>query len=93
MDKKQDDSDKNNINNEQLLSEIKGTLKPTEDEGKPEEIERAIVFDGTQYSARIPRKFADAVGLSTEKHKVKFYLEVSKDRKYPPKIKAEVIEK
>ena len=52
---------------------------------------KAIIFDGRQYSVRIPKKFADAIKLDPKKDEIKFYLEISPDRRKRPRLTAEVI--
>gem|GEM_PF-7084009 len=43
---------------------------------KAEPLERvmALIFDGKQYSVRIPREFTDILKLDKKKHKFKFRL-------------------
>jgi hypothetical protein len=51
------------------LKEIVGITQ-----GKEEEKAVPIFYDGRQYSIRIPKKFADALEISTEKDKFLFKL-------------------
>jgi len=56
-------------------------------------IDKAVIFDGKQYSVRIPKKFADAVNLDPKKDMIRFNLETSTTSDSKPKLTAEVIQK
>lgn len=91
MQKKENEKIKNIINDE-IKQEIKGYVESqlSVDKGKGEEIIRSIIFDGRQYSVRIPQKFADAINIDQNKDKIKFVLDFS-DSPLKPKLIAELI--
>jgi len=50
-----------------------------------------IVFDGKQYSIRIPKKFVDATDINTKKDKFLFKMKLPKDFNERPSLTAKLI--
>ena len=78
MDKKEDAAEK------ELREEVRDVL---EEVPKPESRVMALIFDGKQFSVRIPREFADVLGLDKTRHRFKFTLEKPSPLDEKPKLK------
>lgn len=52
-----------------------------------------IIFDGKQYTIRIPKDFAEKAQINPEKDEFQFILEKSEDRSILPSLQGELIEK
>ena len=89
MEKKKSYINEKNIKTNELKKELRGVLSLESQDKK--EVFKPIIFDGRQFSVRIPKKFADAVQLNPKKDVIKFTLEVQLDRLSSPKLMAEVI--
>jgi hypothetical protein len=61
--------------NRREVDELKEFLSVTKTRKKEEEV--SIVFDGKQYSVRIPKKFVDAIEINTKKDSFLFQLLLS----------------
>ena len=48
---------------------------------------KPILFDGVQYSIRIPKKFVEAAHINIDKDKFKFELDIPADRSQLPIIR------
>ena len=90
MKRKKAEITENVINHDELRKLVQEAIgAPVPDK---KEVFKPIVFDGKQYSVRIPKKFADAVNLKPGKDTIKFTLEPSVDRQGHPILKAELIQ-
>lgn len=65
------------------LKELKSLLN-VEDASEIEEV--SIIFDGKQYSVRIPKRFVDTMKIDPKIDKFKFTLEIPRDLNQKPKL-------
>jgi len=78
------------MSEEEKRKEVLELLKETPE---PETKTVALIFDGKQFSVRIPREFAGIMRLDKAKHKFKFVLTRPSplDEKGEPTLKGEII--
>ena len=78
------------MSDEEKRKEILELLKETPE---PETKVVALIFDGKQFSVRIPREFASVMNLDKSKYKFKFVLTRPSplEEKGEPALKGEVI--
>ena len=75
--------------NEADLNEIENIIKK---EGKKSETKAVpIIFDGKQYSIRIPKNFVDSLGVDKNKDKFLFELEIPKKLAEKPGIRGHLV--
>ena len=65
------------------IKELKSLLN-VEDASETEDA--SIIFDGRQYSIRIPKRFVDTVKLDPKISKFRFTLEIPRDFTQKPKL-------
>ncbi len=53
----------------------------------------SIVYDGKQYSVRVPKDFADKAGIDIRKDCFEFRLEIPEDKSELPQLYGELIDK
>ncbi len=72
------------------INEIKELLSTT-----PQELEKevSIIFDGRQYTIRIPRNMADKIALNPEVDKFLFKLNIPSNPEEEMKLTAELVKK
>jgi len=72
------------------IKEIKDLLTTT-----PQELEKevSIIFDGKQYTIRIPKNLAEKIALNPEKDKFLFKLNIPSEPEEEMKLMAELIKK
>ena len=72
------------------IKEIKDLLSTT-----PQELEKevSIIFDGRQYTVRIPKNLAEKIALNPETDKILFKLNVPSEPEEEMKLTAELIKK
>lgn len=58
---------------EEIISEVEQLL--SENKQRPENIESSVIFDGKQYTLKIPKKVADSVGINPDSDKFIFKIE------------------
>ena len=76
------------INKDELLNlkkEMEGVIEPIKTEAK-------IIYDGRQYSVRIPAKIAKTMNIDTKTDKVKFIVNIPSEFNEKPKLEIELIQ-
>jgi len=57
----------------------------------PETIATSVVYDGTQYSIRIPKKFVNIMHIDSKKDKFEFTITIPKSHKELPELEGKLI--
>ena len=58
---------------EEVIKEVEGLIDI--DKQKKEVVESSIIFDGRQYTLKIPKKVADTIGINSKEDKFLFQIE------------------
>ena len=78
----------NKINKDELTKlkkEMESTIEPIIKKAK-------IIYDGKQYSVRIPAKIAKTMNINTDTDKIKFTVTISSKFNENPKLMVELIQ-
>ena len=81
--------EKKTENLQKFYKEVRAILQPEPTIEKTKE--KPVIFDGRQYSVRIPKKFADATKLQQKKDKIKFTLKIPQNKTETPKLTMELV--
>jgi hypothetical protein len=74
---------------ESNLKELRNIIEHDKKEVTP--IDKPILFDGRQYSIRIPKKFAESLKINPKKDLFRFELNIPEDKTKVPELKGWVI--
>lgn len=74
---------------EKDLKELKEILSV--DSKEVQSIIKPIIFDGVQYSIRIPKKFVEAAHIQIGKDQFKFELDIHEDRAKVPTLRGVLV--